>query len=300
MNIPISKFEDYLKNKNLKDRTIEGYIYYFNKFTDDVFNQETVSRFLSLSPNRNTVGRSFLLNYKKFLLMNHKEFGLTPHVRANIADIELPKLTGRIKQRIIKPIPHDQIVLLENCLESESLKLRLILSYYCGLRLGELLKIKIVSFNWDEWKKEPQKMGECRVFGKGDKEGIALVPSKIMYRVADFIHSQDYPSVDHYLFINPKQENVKLRNLARTWQTNLAKAGIDSGITQLDSNKEPIKDTVVHPHRLRHSYGYYLLSKGVDIRKIQKLLRHADISSTQIYTHVSQEELKKELSDIWT
>ena len=84
MNIPIDKFENFLINKNLKPKTVQNYIYYFNKFTSDVFNQETVSLFLSLKENRNTVSRGFLLNYKKFLLLNHSEFNISEQVKLNI------------------------------------------------------------------------------------------------------------------------------------------------------------------------------------------------------------------------
>ena len=70
MRILLGDFESFLKNKNLKDRTIENYLYYFNKFNYDVYNQETVSRFMAEKSNRNSVARGFLLNLKKFLVMN--------------------------------------------------------------------------------------------------------------------------------------------------------------------------------------------------------------------------------------
>ena len=297
MKAPLDMFETWLINKNLKDRTIQSYIYYFNKFISEVFDQENVSRYLSEKSNRNNVARSFLLNYQKFLLVHHQELGLSPEVKANIAAVELPKLTGRTKKRIIHPIPHDTIFLLEKHLKTEKEKLQLILSYFCGLRLGELLKITVISFDWDQWREDTSKMGECRVFGKGDKEGIALVPSDVMVRVAAFIHSQDFPSLNTCIFRDHKRP-YNFNSLARIWQLHLAEAGVSAGITQKTPEGDIIKETAIHPHRLRHSYGTHLVNTlKIDIRKVQELLRHSSIQSTQIYTHISKGQLKEELAD---
>ena len=297
MKIPLDRFEEWLKNKNLKDRTIENYIYYYNKFTYDVFNQETISRFLSEKANRNSIGRSFLVNLQKFLMVNYKELGISQERRLEIADVELPKLTGRIKKRLIRPIPHEHIALLEKNLDTEQLKLELLLSYYCALRLGELLKITILSFNWESWKKDTSKMGECRVFGKGDKEGIALVPSILMKRVAIYIKSKKYNSLDSKLFIRGNG-NINLKNKSRSWQIKLKDAGIKAGITKKDEKGRVIKETGVHPHRLRHSYASYLLNeRGLNLREIQEVLRHSSLQSTQIYTHINKEHLKDKLND---
>ncbi len=296
MKVPLDKFENWLVNKNLKPRTVENYLYYFNKFTSPVYDQESVSRFLALAPNRNSISRSFLLNYKKFLLVNSDELGISPELKSRIADVELPGLSGRAKQRIIRPIPHDKIPLIEKALENEKEKLQLLLSYFCGLRLGELLKIMIISFDWEKWKEDPMEMGECRVFGKGDKEGIALVPAEIMARVAAFIHNQNFSSgVQSYLFRDADKE-YNFNNLARQWQLKLSKASVAAGVTQLTPEGGVVKETAVHPHRLRHSYATYLRNVlGLDIAEIQELLRHSDISSTKIYTHIEKEGLKKKL-----
>ena len=296
MIVPLDKFEKWLENKNLKARTIENYIYYFNKFTFESFDQETTSRFLSVKANRNSIARSFLVNFQKFLKINYKELGFSQESRMNIAEVELPKLTGRVKQRLIKPIPHEQILLLEKSLETEQLKLQLLLSYYCALRLGELLKISILSFNWEQWKKDTSKMGECRVYGKGDKEGIALVPAILMKRIAIYIKSKEFNSLNSKIFIRD-DGNINLKNKSRTWQMKLKKAGIIAGITKLDRDKKPIEGTIVHPHRLRHSYASYLLNeKGLNLKEVQEVLRHASLQSTQIYTHINKEKLKEKLS----
>ena len=87
-----------------------------------------------------------------------------------------------------------------------------------------------------------------------------------------------------------------MKNKGRTWQMKLRNAGIRAGITKLDGEEKPIKDTVVHPHRLRHSYASYLLNeKGLNLKEVQEVLRHASLQSTQIYTHVDKERLKKKL-----
>ena len=297
MKIPIDKFEEWLLNKNLKPRTVENYIYYFNKFTYDAFNQETISKFLSLKANRNSIARSFLINLKKFLSVNYKELGISLENKIVILDVELPKLSGRTKERLVNPIPHEQIALLERYLRDEKEKLQLLLSYYCGLRLGELLKITLISFNWEEWKKDISKMGECRVYGKGDKQGIALVPAALMVRISKYIRGKNFNSLNSPLFLNRAFADTNFKNASRSWEMKLRKAGIESGITKLDSEGKVIKETAVHPHRLRHSWASYLLNeKKLNLKEVQEILRHSDINSTQIYTHINKEDLKEKLS----
>ena len=298
MRIPLGDFESFLKNKNLKDRTIENYLYYFNKFNYDVYNQETVSRFMAQAANRNSVARGLLLNLKKFLVMNHKELLISKELKVDISDVELPTITGRIKKRVIRPIPHDDIFIIEHQLDTEKERLQLLLSYFCALRLGELFKITIASIDWDKWKKDPKQMGEAIVLGKGDKEGKAYIPIELMTRIARYIHTQNFPSVGSYLFRDPTKD-YNFNALSRGWQLRLARAGIKARVTKLDDLGKAIHNTAVHPHRLRHSYASYLINiVGMDVRKVQIMLRHSDISSTQIYTHVEEELLKDELAVI--
>lgn len=297
MQVPLDKFESWLINKNLKPRTVQNYIYYFNKFTFEAFDQESISRFLSLKENRNTIARSFLLNFQKFLMVNSDEFAINPELKARIASVELPKLTGKAKRRIISPISHEKIPLIEQALKTESDKIKLLLSYYCGLRLGELLKIRVISFNWDQWRQDPSKMGECRVFGKGDKEGIALVPADLMKRIAQFIRSNEFDNVTSFIFLSPGKP-YHFNTLARDWEQKLSDAGFAAGIVQKTPEGKIIQETSCHPHRLRHSYASYLLNvMGLNLREVQELLRHSDISSTQIYTHIDKQQLKDKLQD---
>ena len=298
MKISIEGFESWLRNKNLKERTIEEYLYYFNKFTYDIFDQETVSRFLAKKSNRNIVARSFLINLRKFILVNYKGLGITIDQRLEASEVELPKITGRAKKREIIPLKFEDIDLLEKHLETEKLKLQLLCSYYGALRVGEMLKIKVISFNWKDWKKDMTKMGECRVLGKGDKEGIAFFPAWLMVRIAKYIKSQKNLEIGSTIFIKSYKNHRSIKSGATTWQKKLREAGIRSGLVKTDGKGKIIQETSVHPHILRHSYASYLVDvKKMDIRKVQVILRHSSLTSTQIYVHIDREKLKEELSE---
>lgn len=297
MNIDTHKFESWLINKNLKERTIEEYLYYFNKFRDNVFDQETVSRFLSNKSHRNIVARSFLINLRKFILVNYKELGFTIDQRLEASEVELPKITGREKKREIIVLKLEDIMLLEKTMETEKLKLQLLCSYYGALRVGEMLKIKVISFNWKEWKKDMSKMGECKVFGKGDKEGVAFFPKELMIRIAKYIKSQKDLDINSTIFIKNYVNHRSIKSGATTFQKKIREAGVKAGLIKFDKKGQIIQETSIHPHILRHSYASYLVNeKNMDIRKVQIFLRHSSLSSTQIYVHIDRDKLKEELS----
>lgn len=300
--IPIEKFESYLENKGLKKRTIEEYIYYFLKFQkmQVPLSNESIARFMSEKGNRNIASRSFLMNLKKFLTTNHKELNISLNELEDLSEIELPQLSGRPSQRLINYLTIEQAYQVINNLEGDKHKIMGLLSFNCGLRIGELLKIKISSFNWNEWKKDVSKMGELRVFGKGDKEGIALVPSDIMKKVANFIRNnpRKYTSPDNFMFIKTYVEGKALLHRAEPYRKDLLKAGLKCGITQKDASGRVIKSTVINTHKFRKSYATHLLNvKKLNLREVQELMRHSSIMSTQIYTFIDKEQLKERLTE---
>lgn len=299
MKIPLERFKVWLTEKNLKATTTERYCYYFLRFQKyNKFNNETVAKFLSEKTNQNNVSRSLILNLKTFLTKNYKEFKISLEDFEDIIDVELPLITGHKKTRLVKPLTYEEVYSLEKYFKREKDKLMLLITFNCGLRLGELLKIRVLSFNWSQWKKNTSGMGECTVFGKGDKEGIALVPAELMKRTARYIRSdKNLVSPESLLFIPSIGNEAYLPNKALAWREKLKKAGIAAGITQKDSEGKAIKETVVNPHRLRHSYAAYLRKeKNLDIMDIKELLRHSSIVSTQIYQNIDKEELKEKLS----
>ena len=123
-------------------------------------------------------------------------------------------------------------------------------------------------------------IGHVRM-GKGRKDRIFNIPKFLLKSLKHQIKKQQ-ESGEEYLFTGPKG-SLSDRNIQKIVKIASKKAGI---------NKE------VHPHTLRHSFATHLLENGTDIRMIQELLGHADLSTTQIYTHISTEELKKISSPI--
>ncbi len=239
-NASIQKFQDWLINKQLSSRTIEGYLYYYLRFTkdDSIFNQESASKFYSKKANRHSIGKAFLINFRKFLMENHKELKIPVVELGDIAEMDLSSFKVGKAIRLVRPIAHEDIQLLEKYLPSERLKIQLQLTYSCGLRLGEALKVRFRNFNWSEWGKDMTKMGECRVMGKGGKPGIAIVPGPLMNRIAHFFKSKVFNPVtqDSLLFVKNTvpDEEINVKSKSSSWQRHLGHAGVKSGLTKLD------------------------------------------------------------------
>jgi integrase/recombinase XerC len=142
------------------------------------------------------------------------------------------------------------------------------LFYSSGLRLSELTALDVSDVDlYTE---------SVRVFGKGRKErvcpvGIPALEAIQRYRAAAKVHSGP-------LFINKSRKRISARSVWLTLRRYLRQTSI------------PI---VISPHKLRHSFATHLLDRGADLRSVQALLGHASLSTTQIYTHVTVERLKK-------
>ncbi len=154
-------------------------------------------------------------------------------------------------------------------LDNRKSKLMVSLIYACGFRVSELTNLKVNDINFEE------KTGHVRQ-AKGKKDRIFNIPSFLIEDLKFQVERQRSKEQE-YLFTGPKGR-LTSRNLQKIVSSASEKVGIQ---------KE------VHCHTLRHSFATHLLENNVDIRKIQELLGHSDLSTTQIYTHISTEELKK-------
>lgn len=292
LKLDLNMFDNFMQAKGLSPQTRKLYKYQAIKFINfGAFNNESINAFLIRKENQNTLARSFVLMLKKFLIYYREELQLSDEEFNKIIQSEVPQITGRKKVRLVVPLTKQDIDLLEQTLETEEEKLMLLICYHGGLRLQELMRIRGSSFNWDTLKEAPLEMGEVRVLGKGNKEGICLIPNWLVRRIAHYVKSPNYKgSLDDYIF--------KYDKSGRFFEQKLKTAGIKCGLTRKDGAGGWIKSTITHPHRLRHSFGYNLVKKGVDIRYVKEALRHSNLSSTQIYTQLSKDDLKEKLQEV--
>ena len=147
------------------------------------------------------------------------------------------------------------------------------LLYASGLRISELANARLENFYLEE--------RTIRVIGKGNKTRIVPVGRKACEALACYLSTERPKLVKrrtgNEIFLS--ERGTKLTT-ARIWQIVKEKARLAG----LEKN--------IYPHLLRHSFATHLLSNGADLRIIQEMLGHADISTTQVYTHVDQQRLK--------
>jgi integrase/recombinase XerC len=145
--------------------------------------------------------------------------------------------------------------------------------YSCGLRVSELCGLRVDDIDWGEQ--------IVRVRGKGKKERLVPAGRPALMAIQDYWNTfKQPPGGASPVFFAETKKTAPLRpvQLARRLKQFLVIAGLDPGLT---------------PHKLRHSYATHLLDAGADLRSVQELLGHAHLVTTQVYTHVTTERLKK-------
>ncbi|MCM1597136.1 site-specific tyrosine recombinase XerD [Latilactobacillus sakei] len=148
--------------------------------------------------------------------------------------------------------------------------------YATGLRVSELVHLKLTDLHLS--------LGLIQTLGKGDKERIIPIGDVAVDWINQYLErsrnrltkGKDSP----YLFVNFHGNGLTRQGIWKNLKAIVQAAGIDKGVT---------------PHTLRHSFATVLLENGADLRIVQELLGHSDISTTQIYTHIS----KKHLTEVY-
>jgi len=218
----------------------------------------------------NSMNRSLaaLRGFYKFLL-REKKIEQNP-----VAEIELAKVWMRLPDTL----SHEEMDLLlsqpgiriDSAIRDTAM---LELMYATGLRVSELISLTTNSINWQ--------VGYLVVQGKGSKERIVPVGQVAYEKVKGYFNEvrPKYLRGTHtnVLFLTKTGQGMTRQGFWKLVRKYALKAGLQKK---------------VHPHTFRHSFASHLLEGGADLRSVQMMLGHADISTTQIYTHVTREHLK--------
>ena len=280
----ITRFQSYLRSeRNLSENSVLAYIRDSKQFTSfiekkgSLFNQpdridhafaRSYLRHLELKDlSRKSIARkiSSCRVFFRYLMREGK-------VKSNpFEQLLTPKLGKRLPSFLY---PEEVIKLLDSVDLKKSNGLRdiaiLELTYASGMRVSEISCLKAGDIDLEN--------GEVLVHGKGDKERIVLMGSKAIGSLGKYIDSIKGKRNDKYLFQGQRGTRLTSRSIERMIKKYAKKAGITKKVT---------------PHTLRHSFATHLLGGGADLKVVQELLGHSSLSTTQIYTHITKEKLKK-------
>ena len=253
--VDLEKFQNFNNNKNINNidsNDLKSYIKFLN---NEGLNDKSMSRNISC-----------IKSFYKFLIINN-------FVKFNISDIlYIPKT----RKSLPSTLSEEDVLLLLDIKLTDSYSYRnkamLELMYSCGLRVSELINLKLQDVDLSN--------DLIRIFGKGSKDRIVPIGDYAKEYLEKYIYEYRGLMLKgkpcDYVFIN----NHGLGLTRQAFFKIIKKIANEKGIK---------KD--ISPHILRHSFASHLLKNGADLRTIQELLGHSSISTTQIYTHVSSEQL---------
>jgi integrase/recombinase XerD len=207
--------------------------------------------------------------FYKYLLREKKvEFTPVAHVELAKVWMRLPDVLSREEMELLLAQP--KAATPAEIRDSAMLELL----YATGIRVSELVGLTVNSINWH--------VGYLVARGKGEKERIVPVGRTAYDRVKRYLDGARplllKREENDRLFLNHMGQGMTRQGLWKIVKKYAVKAGLGKR---------------VHPHTFRHSFASHLLAGGADLRSVQIMLGHADISTTQIYTHVTRERLKE-------
>ena len=286
MEEEIAKFSQYLKGeKNVSPHTLRSYSADLNDFMNFLKKEKiplkvryidhlTIRRFLASLQRRGlshaTMARKLATLRSFFRFLCREE------------DLEINPALGTRTPKIARKLPKfldlkEVFALLESPDEKHIQGLRdraiLELLYATGMRVSELVGLNVNDVDLLG--------GVAKVWGKGGKERLAPFGTEATRALHNYLMRREtlHPGEgERGLFLNKSGAQISARSIRRLLDKHIKKASLSQKIS---------------PHTLRHSFATHLLDAGADLRSIQELLGHTSLSTTQVYTHLTTERLKR-------
>lgn len=273
--------------KSLSANSVEAYLRDFDKLTQylEMLNSDKNPTEIDLTDLQNFIGWinelgisarsqariiSGIRNFFYFLVLEDEILQDPSEL------IELPKIGKKLPEVLsIEEIDHLKSAIDMSKQEGHRNRAIIETLYSCGLRVSELVNLKITNIYVDE--------GFIRVIGKGNKERLVPISPSVekeieIYQNLVRVHQEIKPGHEDFLFLNRRGAKLT-RVMIFTIIKNLAE---EIGLTK-----------VISPHTFRHSFATHMVEGGANLRAIQEMLGHESISTTEIYTHLSNDMLKE-------
>lgn len=252
-------FLEYLNENNIKkynDVEYQDIRLYINYLYDLKYNNKTISRHISTL-------RSFFKYLKVKNIINENPTILISNPKL---DKKLPKyLNYEDTEKLLNSFDNNNIIGLRNSLILEML-------YSTGIRVSELTNVRINDISIDT--------KSIKITGKGNKQRIVYFGSKC-FELINLYLKKSYPVLNKdnidYLLLSKTGKKINDREIRKIIDLAASIAGINMKIS---------------PHVLRHTYATHMLDGGADLRSVQELLGHSNLSTTQIYTHLTNEKIR--------
>ncbi len=252
-----------IKLRGFSPRTVKMYIFYNREFIKRYniepksVTEEDIKLYLAEKMTDENLSSKSIALIKAALIFYYN----------GMLDNKFEIKTPKIKKSTPVVLTKLEIEKLFAAIENVKHKMIIKLYYSSGLRLSEALTLKVKDIDFNEtviWIRD----------GKGGKDRMTILSKKLSDELKIFTQ---YLKKDDFVFTNKKGGPMSARSVQKI---------VEKAKLEINLNKD------VHIHTLRHSFATHLLEAGTDIRKIQVLLGHADLSTTSIYAHVSNKELK--------
>jgi integrase/recombinase XerD len=261
----LERLETELKIRGFSPKTISMYIFYNLKFLEftkkepDQMTEDDVRQYIGYLVVDKRLAPSSVTLVKAAIRFLYEEV-----LKKAIVNVKTPKNHKTLPVVLTR----QEVKKLIEAAGSKSDKLMLILLYSSGLRLSEAINLKYENLELKE------KMGWVRR-GKGGKDRMFILSDMFVKELEKYMAKEENKGL---IFVGKDDTTLSPRYVQRL---------VKQAALRADIKKD------VHPHTLRHSFATHLLESGVGIRQIQELLGHSNLQTTQIYTSVSTEELKK-------